>query len=504
LEQLLGIDIGTSSVKGLIIEPNGRIVAHSFVEHNLNSPYPDWAEESTKVWWENTVKVIRILLDHPDVIPSSIAGIGVTGMVPALVILSEDGVPLRPAMMQTDGRASKEIEEIKANTPEAYFYSKTGASLSQQSIGPKLLWLQRNEPELWAQTNKVMGSYDYINLRLTDSYCIERNWALESGLYDINEGKWSPELLSLFKTPIDILPEIHDPSDVIGYVTKEVAKLTGLPSGIPVVAGTADHIGAAFASGIIDDGDLLIKFGSAGDILYSTGDLLVDPRLFIDYHIYPGKYMVNGCMSTSGSFIKWLVQQFFQEDITNAKIKGQSVYAYLDKLSEEIPPGSEGLIILPYFLGEKTPILDPNAKGVFFGMTLYHTRYHIYRAALESVVFGFRHHIKVLNERDRIPMRVVAGEGGARSKLWRQISADVLNMPVAYLKDNHGASLAAAFVAGIGVDIFQSWRDIERFVDIQDITKPIPDNVSIYDRCFERYLELYESLKEEFKKIYRA
>jgi xylulokinase len=156
---------------------------------------------------------------------------------------------------------------------------------------------------------------------------------------------------------------------------------------------------------------------------------------------------------------------------------------------------------LPYFLSEKTPILDPIAKGVFFGMTLYHTRYHIYRAALESVVYGFRHHIKVLKARGSIPNRVVAGEGGARSQLWRQIAADVLNMPIAYLKDNPGASLAAAFVAGIGVDIFQSWRDIERFVHIQDITQPMPDNVSVYDRCFERYLTLYESLKEEFRKI---
>jgi xylulokinase len=499
--QLLGIDIGTSSVKGLIIESNGRTVAHSSIEHNLSSPHPGWAEESPDIWWENTLKVIRNLLVYPTVKPDSIVGIGITGMVPALVILGKNGALLRPSMMQTDARAATYIKEVKEKTSKGYIFSMTGANLSQQSIGPKLLWLQRNEPKIWAQTDKVMGSYDYINYRLTGAYSLERNWALESGLYDINRREWSPEILSFFKTQVDMLPEIHDPSDIIGCVREEVAKLTGLPSGIPVVAGTADHIGAAFAAGIIDDGDLLIKFGSAGDILYSTGVPLVDSRLFIDYHIYPGKYMVNGCMTTSGSFIKWLVQQFFQEDVAEAIKLGQDIYAYLDKYAEDIPAGSEGLIILPYFLGEKTPIFDPSARGVFFGMTLYHKRYHIYRAALESVVYGFRHHIEVLKERGNIPKRVVAGEGGARSQLWRQIAADTLNMPVAYLKDNPGASLAAAFVAGMGVNAFQSWRDIERFVNLQDLTQPNPENVSVYDRCFERYLALYESLREDFRKI---
>jgi xylulokinase len=498
---LLGIDIGTSSVKGIVIEPGGKTLAQATAEHHLSSPQPGWSEEAPDVWWNNTVKVIRDCLAHPAVSPKSIVGIGTTGMVPALVILDEDGVPLRQSIMQTDIRAQNEIREIKEKTPNGYFLSKTGASLSQQSIGPKLLWIQRNETKNWQRTATILGSYDFINYRLTHSYCIERNWALESGLYDFNQQTWSAELLSLFKTPAEKLPAIFSPSEIIGQVTPKAAEETGLPSGIPVVAGTADHVGAAFAAGIISDGDLLIKFGSAGDILYSSAKRLVDPRLFIDYNILPGKYMLNGCMATSGSFIKWLVQQFFAKDADHAAQQGHNVYACLDQNAAKIPAGSEGLLILPYFLGEKTPILDPSARGVFFGMTLYHTRYHIYRAALESVVYGFRHHIEVLKERGRIPRRVVAGEGGARSPIWRQIAADVINLPIAYIKDSPGASLAAAFVAGKGVGTFTSWQDIERFVTVQDIIQPNPANVPVYNRCFKRYRTLYEHLKDDFRHI---
>lgn len=501
MEQLLGIDIGTSSVKGIVIEPGGRTVAQAAAGHRLSSPHPGWAEESPDVWWENTVKVIHDCLAHPGVSPEAIACIGVAGMVPALLLLDENGVPLRPSIQQTDARAQKEIEEVKSGTPEGYFFAKTGASLSQQSIGPKLLWLQRHEPELWRRTAVIQGSYDFINYRLTGVYGIERNWALESGLYDLNRQAWSPELLALFETPAEKLPEIRDPSQVIGMVTAEAAVVTGLPCGVPVVAGTADHVGAALAAGVVADGDVLLKFGSAGDILYGSSERLVDPRLFIDYHDIPGKYLLNGCMATSGSFIRWLVEQFFGEDAGRAAELGRSVYAHLDQRAAQIPAGSEGLIILPYFLGEKTPILDPRARGVFFGMTLYHSRYHIYRAALESVVYGFRHHIEVLKERGRVPRRIVAGEGGARSPLWRQMAADVLNLPVAYLVDNPGASLAAAFVAGMGVGVFPSWRAIERFVTLQEVTQPIPANVPVYDRCFERYCALYEHLKDDFRQI---
>lgn len=498
---LLGIDIGTSSVKGLICSSSGQFITQASQEHTLSAPRPGWSEESPADWWANLTKVVRQCLQHPQVSPEAIAAVGVSGMLPAVVVVDDSGQPLRPSMQQTDVRAIEEIEEVSGGLEPGAFFEKTGASLSQQSVGPKLLWLQKNEPDIWARTAKILGSYDFMNFRLTGKYGIESNWALESGLYDVKTAAWSDELLELFGVSRNQMPPIHAPHEIIGEITKEAAEATGLLAGTPVVAGTADHVGAALAAGIKEDGDLLIKFGSAGDILYSTEQLVLDPRLYIDYHDIPGKYLLNGCMATSGSLLKWYVEQFCQSDAQAAEQAGMSLYQYLDAQAAEVPAGSDGLIILPYFLGEKTPVLDPAARGVFFGMTLYHTRIHLYRAVLEAVVFGFKHHVEVLREQGQEPLRVVAGEGGARSVLWRQIAADCLGLPVSYLVNNPGASFAAAFVAGIGSGVFHDWNQIARFLEIEDTRQPNEENTRIYEKQYRIYREIYHDLKDDFRQL---
>jgi xylulokinase len=500
-ELLVGIDIGTSSVKGVVCDTAGHLVAQAAREHDLLSPMPGWAEESPAIWWENVVAVLRELLAQPSVSPHRVAAVGTTGMLPAIVLLDENDRVLRPSIQQNDARAIAEIEEMRSKIDPDIFFQMTGACISQQSVGPKLLWLQLHEPEVWARTRWILGSYDYINHRLTGQLAVEANWALESGLYDLRAGAWSEFLLGLVNAPQEWMPDIRAPSDVIGNVSEEIACQTGLVSGTPVVAGTADHVGAAFAAGIKNEGDLLIKFGSAGDILYCTDRLIMDPRLYLDYHDIPGKYLLNGCMATSGSLVKWLVGQFYQTDANAAVLRGQSAYQYLDTLAEGIPAGSDGLIVLPYFLGEKTPVLDPQARGVFFGMTLFHNRYHLYRAALEGVVYGFKHHVHVLRERGEAPRRVVAGEGGARSPLWRQIAADAIGLPVSYLALDPGASLAAAFVAGMGVGAFASWDEIDRFVTIDDTIYPDEANTRVYEQQFQVYQQIYLHLKDDFRQI---
>lgn len=367
-----------------------------------------------------------------------------------------------------------------------------------------MAWLRRHEPQVWERAAHVVGSYDYIAFCLTGAYSVESNWALESGFYDLNRRAWSPELLALAGVSADLLPAIFQPSDVVGGVSAEAARLTGLPAGTPVVAGTADHVGAAFAAGIKQDGDLLIKFGSAGDVLYSADRLTLDPRLYIDFHDRPGKYLLNGCMATSGSMLKWLTREFFGEDLPAAQAHGQTIYQFLDEQAEAIPPGSDGLVMLPYLLGEKTPILDPYARGVIFGLTLSTARPHLYRAALESVAFGFRHHVEVLREGGQSPRRVVASEGGARSAVWRQIAADVLGLPIGSLARDPGAALAAAFVAGMGAGVFRSWDEIDRFVVLGPVAQPDMARHGLYEPYFQIYRELYHQLKDTFRRLPRA
>jgi xylulokinase len=500
-KRLLGIDIGTSSVKATIIDPDGGVIVQSSREHSLYSPNPGWAEEAPQDWWSNTIHVIQDCLAHPDISSDQIVGIGTTGMVPAIILLDSQKKPVRPSIQQNDARTAQEIIEFQQEFDQDRFFNLTGSSLSQQSVGPKLVWLQRHEPDIWRRVDLIMGSYDYINYCLCGATSLEANWALESGLYDLNAKDWSDELLTLFGVGRDLFPQVHSPSDVIGAVSAQTASQTGLKQGTPVVAGSADHVAAAFAAGVQDEGDLLVKFGSAGDILYSCDKAVLDQRLFIDFHDIPGKYLLNGCMATSGSLLKWYVQQFCEADLPAAAQAGKSIYAYLDEKASAIKPGCEGVVVLPYFLGEKTPVFDAQARGIFFGLTLFHTRYHLYRAVLEAVVFGFKHHVSVLLERGLPVKRVLISEGGAKSALWRQITADVLNLPVVYLKENPGASLAAAFIAGIGVGAVDSWGDIQKFIEPESTTYPTPENIQVYERSFKIYLQIYQNLKQTFRDV---
>jgi xylulokinase len=265
----------------------------------------------------------------------------------------------------------------------------------------------------------------------------------------------------------------------------------GLATGTPVVAGSADHIASAFSAGLKEPGDLLVKLGGAGDILYCIDQMIVDQRLFLDYHVAPGKYLLNGCMATSGSLLKWFRQNLSTE----------ASFSVLDKEASEVSAGSQGLILLPYFLGEKTPIHDPLARGVWLGLTLSHSRAHMFRSLLEGVAYGFKHHLAVLADRGLSVTKARVTNGGARSDLWKQITADVLGLPLEHVAHHPGSSLGAAFIAGMGVGIFQNWEEIDNFIEIDTVVQPDPVNHERYNRLFKIYLDLYTSLKDTFPRL---
>jgi xylulokinase len=501
---LVGIDIGTTLTKGVLIDTHGSIIAEAARPCLLYSDYPNWAEEDPAQWWANSVAIIRQLLLTAKAAGAKVEAIGVSGMVPALVLLDRDGKPLRRSIQQNDARSGPEIEQLKREFDEAVFFHKTGGSINQQVMAPKLSWLRRHEPEVLERGEHLLGSYDYINYRLTGTLCVEHNWALESGLYNLSTQTWDSELLSLAGIGRSLLPEIQPSSAVIGRISKAAASETGLDLGVPVVAGSADHVASAFVAGTWSNGDLLIKFGGAGDILYSSDTLITDQRLFIDYHLIPDKYLLNGCMATSGSLVQWYVQQFAGADLAEAQAIGISVYELLDQKIAGIPPGSDGLVLLPYFLGEKTPLHDPSARGTLFGLDLHHDRNHVYKAILESVAFGFRHHLDVLAERKLPVARVLASDGGARSGVWLQIAADVLRQPVYRVLKHPGSSLGAAFLAGKGMDIITDWEQISAYVSLDHPFLPDPSRSAAYDRYYEIYRALYQNLKPLFPKLTTA
>jgi xylulokinase len=346
------------------------------------------------------------------------------------------------------------------------------------------LWFAEHEPDIWRQTRTVLGSYDYISMRLTGERAVEANWALETGLFDFRAGSWAEDIVAASGGRLDFLPPIRRPEEIVGHITKEAARETGLPVGLPVVAGAADHIGSAFAAGILDDGDVLVKLGGAGDIMLAVDEPLIDERLYLDFHLLPGRYMMSGCMATSGSLIRW-----FQRVVADGADLTQ-----LDVEADRVGPGAGGVIALPYFLGEKTPINDPDATGAFVGLQLTHERGNLFRAVLEGIAYGFRHHLDVLAERGHIPRRVRVSDGGSKSRVWTQITADVIGLPLEKVEVRSGSALAVAFVAGVGVGVFTNWRDIERFVKVSEVIESHPDPV--YDRHYAAYRALYPALKE--------
>ena len=488
---LLGIDIGTTATKGILLHPERGVIAEAQAPSTLRSPQTGWAEEDPEAWWENVAAVTRACLAQAGLGPEAVAGVGVSGMVPTLILLDAQGRVLYPSIQQNDARAHREILEFRERLDEADVLARTGSAITQQSIGPKLLWMRRHHPEIMARAAHLMGSYDFVVHKLTGQFSAERNWALESGLFDLHRQDWDEELLALSAIDRSWLGEIHWPADVAGQVTPQAAAHTGLKAGTPVVAGSADHIASAFSAGLKAPGDLLVKLGGAGDILYSLDDLIIDARLFLDYHVIPGKYLLNGCMAASGSIIKWFKQHF----------AGDADYLQLDAEGLSTPAGSEGLIMLPYFLGEKTPLHDPLARGVFFGLTLTHTRGHVYRAILEGIAYGFRHHLAVLAERGLTATRARVTNGGARSQLWKQVTADILGLPLEPIAQHPGSSLGAAFIAGMGAGLFDDWSEIERFIRVPHVIEPNLHRAVRYDELFAIYRELYERNRDLFPRL---
>lgn len=492
---VIGLDIGTTSTCGVLFSPAARSVQHAVsLPMRLLSPEAGWSEQSPDEWWSNCLTILRDLAEHASSGP--ILGLCVTGMVPTLVALDRNDRLLRNSIQQGDGRCGAEVEALRSQIDEARFLQRTGNGINQQLLTPKLMWLSKHEPSVFSQIRTVIGSYDYITYRLTGEKRVDVNWALEAGFYDIQQERLDSGLIELSGLPRAVIPASSVSREIVGRVTPHVCSQTGLPSGLPVYGGAADHIASALASGVVKDGDTLLKFGGAGDIVVASTHLAPDSRLFLDLHLAPGLYAPNGCMATSGAAVNWL-----ERVLADGAESRQ--HRELDYEATTVAPGADGLVCLPYFLGEKTPIHDPYARGAFVNLSLNHTRAHIWRALLESVAFGFRHHIGVLQELGHHCSRLIASDGGSRSTLWMQIVADVMGRPVHVVENSHGSALGAAAVAAVGSGCMD-WADVADLAKEKRTIAPGPQASVVYDERFRQYRTLYEALATWYREQNRT
>ena len=492
----LGLDIGTTSTIGILISPPDQVLAQESIPVNFSALHAGWAEEDPNEWWENVCKLVPLLADRAGVSPDGIAAVGVTGMLPATILLDSEGDILRPSIQQSDGRNSREVVELAREIDEQSFLAKTGNGITQQLIATRLRWIEKHEPAVFKNIHTVFGSYDFINWRLTGRQFVDGNWALEAGFIDLSTNELSPDLIALGHIDPKCVPEISHPGTITGEISSKASAACGLLSGTPVVGGAADHIASAFAAGIVNSGDVLLKFGGSLDILVAAKQPMPDRRMFLDYHIIPGLFMPNGCMASGGSALNWYTKNFGRHFQDEADAAGQSLHQYLDTISSPIAAGAEGVSIVPYFLGEKTPVHDANARAMIRGLSLNHDQRHLWRALLEGFGYAFRHHVEVLSEMGHPSRAYFASDGGSNSKLWVQICADILQAPIQLLEGHPGSCLGAAWLAVMGAGLSNDWNGVSAFVDHGELITPNPENADIYNEGYLRFHKLYDRTKD--------
>lgn len=478
---VLGIDLGTTAVKALIATRTGPILTRS-CPLRLHSPEPGWAETDPADWWAAVGDLCRELRAAAAERGLTIVGLAATGMVPTVIALDGELRPLRRSIQQNDTRARVEVDEFSRRLDTASLLNRTGSPLTQQSVGPKLAWLARHEPGTWERTTAVAGSYDWLAATLTGKLTMDANWALESGLWELTSRTWAPDLVGLFGATALQWPGVANPGDVLGTLTASAAAHTGLREGTPVYAGGADHVLAALASGTTEPGQLLIKLGGATDVLAPTTSPRTDPRLFLDIHAPPQRYLVNGCTATSGSLIRW-----FAENLAAGATLEQ-----LDAEAAAIGAGAGGVLALPYFLGEKSPLNDPAARGAFVGLHLGHRRQHLYRALLEANAFAVRHNVDVLHEMGIEITRARITDGGARSNLYCQIIADVLGLKLERVAAGAASATGAAIAAAVGAGVLDGWADADSWATVDRLLTP--DDEPIYEAQYAAYRSLHHAL----------
>ncbi len=502
---LLGIDLGTTGVKSLLIQDTGGIVAAATQEYPLSTPRPNWSEQSPEAWWRATSRSIKEVLQKSGIDAGRVAALAISGQMHGAVLLDAAGKVLRPAILWNDGRSGAQCAEIteRAGGPAALLEMVSNPALAGFTA-PKLLWVRQNEPQVFAKVQTVLLPKDYINYRLTGVLATEVSDASGTLLFDVRRRQWSDDLLRALELPEHIVPRCYESVEVIGTVSKAAARACGLKAGLPVVAGGADNACAAVGAGVVAPGQALSSIGTSGTIVAPTtsGEPTPQGRAHVFCHAVPGAYYVMGVMLSAGGALRWYRDTLGQEEVSRAAAEGVDPYETLTRAAATVAPGCEGLLFLPYLAGERTPHGDPNARGVFFGLSLRHTKAHLSRAVLEGVTFGLRDSVEIVRGLGLPVQRLRATGGGARSAMWRQMQADVFGAEVATVNTTEGPAYGAALLAGAGAGVFPS---VEAAVSrtVREVYTAEPDGkaAAIYARYYALYTQLYPQLQAQFAEL---
>ena len=495
---LLGVDIGTYESKGVIVNLEGDVISTDVCPHTMSIPRQGWAEhDADAVWWGDFCTIVKNLLRKTGIAPNEILSVGCSAIGSDCLPVDAQGNPLRPGILYgVDTRSMIEIEELTNSIGEESLYHSCANTLSTQSVGPKILWLKKNEPDIYRKAAKFVTATTFLVAKLTGEYYIDHlTAAWFAPMYDFYNNCWKQEL-SKDVVDIDRLPDLAWSDDLAGKITAEAAQQCGLAEGTPVVVGTVDAASEAVSVGAVNPGQMMLMYGSTVFMIEVLDKPASDKRLWANPFCFKGTSSLMAGMATSGSLTRWFRDVCGADLVANELSSGENAYEKLVSEAQRTPPGSEGLVVLPYFSGERTPIQDPRARGVFFGLTLAHTRGHLFRAVLEGIGYGIKHHFEVMDAIDAAPMEIVAVGGGTKNSLWLQVVSDISGVPQIVPSVTMGASYGDAFLAGLGVGIFSHFTDIKKWMrDMRTIT-PDLTKMALYEKYYQIYLDLYQRNKD--------
>lgn len=487
---ILGLDIGTSGVKGLLVRSDGSIAASATREYPLITPRPGWAEQDPEAWWHGTVGVIRELIQNAG--GERISGVGLTGQMHGAVFLDSEGNVIRPAILWCDQRTEAECDEITQAVGKEALQRITANPALTGFQAPKILWLRHNEPANYRRVARVLLPKDYIRRRLTGEFYTDVSDASGTTLFDVPNRRWSSEVMAALDVPAEWFPTALESASVAGEVSIQAETETGLRSGTPICAGGGDQAAGAVGAGITKPGIVSSTVGTSGVVFAYSDRPWIDPegRIHTFCHAVPGAWHVMGVMLSAGGALRWLRDTLGYRD-----------YAEINADAASVPAGSEGLVFLPYLSGERTPHKDPNARGVFFGLSLSHTRAHLARAVMEGVAFGLNDSFRIFGELNVPLEQVRAAGGGAKSDVWLGIQADVTGLPHSHLNIDEGPAYGAAILAGVATGQFESVPTAtDEFIEATSVVEPNPANRAVYDSAYALYRSLYADLKSEFSR----
>jgi len=492
---VIGVDSGTSGAKGLLVRSDGEVAARASVEYGMSAPAPGWAEQDPEGWWEAAVAVIAELITGSAASAKEVAAIGLTGQMHSSVFLDDKDRVIRPALLWCDQRTHQEVVEMTQKVGFQRLVELTANRALTGFTAPKVLWLRNKEPENYKKLRRLLLAKDYIRFRLTGEPATEVSDASGTLLFDVKNRAWSNEMLELLEMDPDILPPCFESPEITGRVTAEAAAATGLVQGTPVVGGGGDQAAGAVGNGVVREGPVLVTVGTSGVVFASADRPVMDQeaRVHSFCHASPGLWHTMGVMLSAGGSMAWL-RDLLQEAGPGAD------YSMMNAAAMKVPPGSEGLLFLPYLTGERTPHFDPEARGVFSGLSLGHGMGHLTRAVMEGVAFGLMDSVRLMKEAGARMDKVYLSGGGARSDLWAKITASVMGLPIERLSVDEGPSYGAALLALVGMGEFRDTAEAAgATLSIKDRVEPDPEWSGIYQQAYKSYGSLYRALKEEFK-----